>query len=321
MTPLRLSRVALLASLAISCQPSATVRYNGRERPPIVSDGAAVRVIAGRVEPPEGHEVLGVITTQCTALDGATGLNEAPCTEESMAQLARDRAAERGATALFELVCGTDESDRFISGTQQPGSGAPASQTQSQITNTTTIRTITTCRATVLRSKDGKPTAPVATTEPAPGEQVVVSGQAIAIAWTPEDAAADLPARDASEVGEMQAFPAGYRRLGVMTGRCLAACARSLVPRGLKQAAARRGALALADLDCQLEGERWHCRAAVVGPAVAPKTPPPLEVSTDQGGAPADAAGGAPAVGEGGAPADGAGGAPSPEAAAGGAAP
>lgn len=285
MTSHRLPPVALLATFAVSCQPSATVRYNGKERAKIVSSGAAVRVIAGRAEAPEGHEVLGVITTQCTALDGSTGLMEAPCTEESMASLARERAAELGGTALFELVCGTDESDRFMSGATQPGSGAQSGQTQSQITNTTTIRTITTCRATVLRSEDATAPAPVATTTATPGEHVVVSGQQVAIEWS--QPGPKLTPREAATVGEMDAFPEGYRRLGQVTGRCAKACAQSVVTRALKEAAAARGALALAELDCRLEGELWRCQALVVGPATAAPKP-----EGSGGAAPTDAPGG-----------------------------
>lgn len=231
-----------------------------------------MRVIAGRAEPPSGHEVLGVITTQCTALDGATGLMEAPCTEDSMAGLAREKAAERGGTALFSLVCGTDDSDRFVS-RQQTGTGTQPGRTPSQTSTTTTIRTITTCRATVLRSEDARQPIAVASVSVAPGEQVVMSGQAVAIDWTPSSAT-DLRSRDPAEVGELEAFPAGYLRLGELTARCTAPCARSVVSRALKHAAAKRGALSLAESECSLDDERWSCHAAVVGPrlATSPRT-------------------------------------------------
>ncbi|MEM9876116.1 MAG: hypothetical protein AAF928_14555 [Myxococcota bacterium] len=286
------------------CQPSSNVRYNGRVRPPAVSGGSAVRIVAGRAEPPVGHEVLGVITTQCTTLDGGTGVGEAPCTEASMTERAREEAATRGGTALFALVCGVDDSDRFANGAGlqgrapvaagRNGASRPVSQGNQTANRPTTIRTITTCRATVLRREDGGAiigavdvvdTGRDARTDDASasnheGERIVVSGQSVRVTWAPGAAAAAGGVevrRDPSEIGELTTWPPGYPELGRLHGHCAKACPQSVVLRGLKQVASARGGIALARIRCAPQGGSWTCETSVVGPA-----PPPAPVPDEK---------------------------------------
>ena len=73
-------------------------------------------------------------------------------------------------------------------------------------------------------------------------------------------------------------MPEGHRALGRVKAQCLRGCARSTARKGLKMAAAKAGAIAIAAMSCELSGETWACRGTAVDPikaAPAPKEPAP----------------------------------------------
>ncbi len=243
-----------LSLICAGCS-SGNVHYTGSEHP-IVAGAGDIEML-GRDVPP-GHDVIGVATGQCETLDGASGLLERPCNEASLVAQIREHAASVGGTGIVDEQCSAGRSRREV--TNVDGGGVE-----------TSVRAGLTCRATVVRRVGGAsahrpaPDAGAAAPRPAGATRRVTIGDA------PVEVAFDgTPAtpREADAVGEMDAFPAGYLKLGRVMAECVTGCPRSTARRALRHEAARIGAIAVAAIDCALVGERWRCEADAVGDAV-----------------------------------------------------
>lgn len=257
-----MARLLLLlpcAWAAMSCSPNAEVRYAGKTRP---AREGEVQVIASR-DRPAGYAVLGVITARCTSLDGSSGLFNPPCTDETLTDKARAQAATVGGDALVDVQCGIEGTDQYLT---TVGQGLPG----------TSERKFRACQATVLVAEPGAAPPPVAE---APDR--VIGDDPFAIETTGEPRPGEP--LDPSVVGRLEAFPAGFDDLGTVTVRCLAVCTRSSTERALVLTAAERGALSVAELACELRGERWRCAARLVGEErpTTPPAPPSDELSPD----------------------------------------
>lgn len=226
-----------------ACQGGAEITYAGREQGRAV-EAEQIDSLAGRL-PPEGYTILGVVTARCTTVDGASGLLAEPCDEETMMSHLRTRAAAAGATALLDLHCDRKETDRH---TESGDAG----------TVTVTVRETLTCQGTALRHEGRRPAPPPAE----PSRRITVGGVEVAIEGPTEPSAG---ARDPSEVGELETFPEGYRRIGRIRATCLRGCARNTARLAIREMSARLGAVAFAELRCDLDGDRWHCEAIAVG--------------------------------------------------------
>lgn len=239
--------MALLLA-ASACAPNARVSYAGKTRP---AHERKVQIIEGR-DAPKGYSVLGVVTSRCTSLDGSSGILEDPCTDVTLKEKALARAAEVGGDALVELVCGIEGTDQYLTTVDQ---GLPG----------TSERQFLMCRATVLVAEAGAEPPKTVTGKP----DRVIDGRPYAVEMTGE--AREGERLDASVVGVMDRFPDGYLELGRITVRCLKVCKRSSTERALVSLAAERGALSVAELSCELKGERWGCQARMVGEESTPE--------------------------------------------------
>jgi hypothetical protein len=263
----RAPTIALLALAA--CSSGTAVRYTGKELAPAVA-GDAVSVFSGAEA--DGYEILGVVTARCETLNGSSGLFDTPCSEEALVAACRARAAEAGGTAIAEPSCRQVETSRE---TTQQDAG----------TVTTDVREALTCQATVLRARAGA-VAVLRTAAVARGRKIDVDGSAIVVDFAADANAPPHAARRLEDVGEMNAFPAGYAKLGRVSAECPAGCSPSAARRALRIEAARAGALAVAEAECDALGEGWRCTALAVGEAAAKATPDTVDagVATDAGG-------------------------------------
>jgi hypothetical protein len=255
--------VAVLAgagAVGISaCQSATQVSYTGRELARTATS-EQVALLAGRT-PPDGYSILGVVTARCSTLDGATGLLEDPCSEEILTKRARERAAEAGATALLDLSCRRVETERV---SERSDAGVVI----------TRVRQNLTCQATALRHEGRRPE--IAVGQPG-GRTLTIAGVAIEMAFEPAAAPHEREpsARAVEEVAELERSPADHPPLGHVTASCLAGCARNSVWLAIRSEAARLGAVAFAELTCDLDDDRWSCRALLVA------APPPAAVTND----------------------------------------
>jgi hypothetical protein len=234
------------------------VSFSGTPRA-VAADAEMIELIGGEdPRPPSGYELLGVVTTRCTALNGAGGLIDGPCTEESMLKAAQRRAAEVGGTALYAPACRESVLDREVR--YEDGGTIRAS-----------VRTLVQCQGSVLRADGlapGQRAAPAATASTAAPRNsarlgsLELSGVVVEVTLPEGSKAA---ATDGAAVGELPSFPAGHRDGGQLSSRCMRGCARATARRALLRGASRMHALAVSDIQCRLSGERWQCHGRVVG--------------------------------------------------------
>ena len=274
----RPSVIPLLGSLAMTASAAAVAvgsaacsstaaRFTGTEHPTMVSPE---EVIDFGIDQPEGHDVIGVASVRCETTNGASGLLEVPCTEEAMAELLAERAAQAGGSGLVDRRCERPDTRRVL---QNVDGGTVEQSTLSGWV----------CHATVVRRGEGVVVGATPGSSPRPAasgaRRVTISGQDV-------DVGADHPAHGPSstEVGVLEAFPDGYDDVGRIWARCVRGCARSLARRALLAEAGRHGAQAIAELSCSLEGERWRCEARMIGRALDTKTTPGQADPPGQGG-------------------------------------
>jgi len=262
-----MTRAGLPLALALAgCSNPGAIQFTGTAHPPVVTaDGIDM---LGR-DVPAQHEIIGVITARCETIDGASGLLERPCTEDDLLALARERAAAVGATGLVDNQCRHSEGHRML--TNVDGGGVE-----------TALRASRSCQATVVRRTGGPMVGSARTVPVASQRRVDVSGVAVEVGFDGEA----TTRRDAGAVGEMDAFPAGYAKVGRLSAECVTGCPRSSARRALRIEAARVGALAIAEIDCALLGQRWRCQASAVGTKQTMGAP---DASADSIGEPKDA--------------------------------
>jgi hypothetical protein len=230
-----------------------SIRYTGKSYPRIVADVEHVETYGG-TDPPEGYFTIGVATGACTAVNGSGGLLAGPCNVPAMVEEVRRKAAEVGGSALVELRCKEDLTDRVLE--RRDGGGVE-----------TTLRTLVACVATVVRRKDGRPPVGPAPRAPARAtaarvERLEIGGEPVEVAIAGGAVAAPVE-RVPDEVGEV-ASARGLSTIAELTAECQRGCARSVAWRALRTAAGKLGAPAIAEVDCGMIGERWRCRAKAV---------------------------------------------------------
>jgi hypothetical protein len=237
------------AASVIACGSGPVVTYAGREHDRAV-DPSKIAIVAGRL-PPEGYTILGVVTARCTTVDGASGLLAERCDDDTMTEALRRRAASAGATALLDLRCERVVTDRH---TERGDAGAVVVKVRQELS----------CQGTALRHEGRRP---VATDEAPRGRRVTIGGVELVVEVTLEPGAATDAGRPRSpdEVPELDVFPNGYNRLARVSATCLAGCARNAPRLAIRDASAEIGAVAFAELRCDLDGDRWLCEAIAVG--------------------------------------------------------
>ncbi|HZO14867.1 MAG TPA: hypothetical protein VFB62_16445, partial [Polyangiaceae bacterium] len=132
----------------------------------------------------------------------------------------------------------------------------------------TTTRTEIICQATVARRERGAVMPPRRKRSPSPlraTEHIDVGGTRVGVSFERDPAAPPSKPRDERDVGELAAFPQDHPRLGVVVAECVQDCARSTAFRAVRKKAALVGALSIAELRCEPIGQRWRCRATLVG--------------------------------------------------------
>jgi hypothetical protein len=236
------------AASVLACGSGPVVTYTGREHGRAV-DPSEIAIVAGRL-PPDGYTIVGVVTARCTTVDGASGLLAERCDDDTMTDQLRSRAASAGATALLDVRCERVETDRH---TERSDAGAVV----------VTVREELTCQGTALRHEGPRP-APTAVAQR--GRRVTIGGVelAVEVALAP-GADADAEPRSPDEVAELEVFPNGYRILAHVKASCLAGCARNSPRLAIRDACAGMGAVAFAELRCDLDDDRWRCEAVAVG--------------------------------------------------------
>jgi hypothetical protein len=223
------------------------VQFTGHEYPPAV---AAERVdMLGR-DVPAGHRVIGVVTASCETLNGASGLLDRPCNEDALMAVARERAAAAGGTGLVDDRCAHVGGQRILSNVD--GGGVE-----------TAVRASLSCQATVVRRVAGAMVGVAGSAARPAGakRRVTLSGIDVEVSFTGTARAAR--ARD--DVGELDAVPSDHLRMGRLSAECQRGCSRSVARRALKDEGGRVGALAVADVACELIGDRWRCEAEAIG--------------------------------------------------------
>ena len=245
---------ALLAILLAGCSTQSYARFTGKVEPPLAT-AAELQVFQGS-DIPEGYKIIGVVTASCETYNGASGLFAAQCTDETMLAEARKKAAEVGGAALIEPRC----SDQLMMREIQRVDGGGAKQNR---------RVRLQCQVSVGRPLNGQKPPRV---EPAPsalaGDRVHISDADVTFRGEPEAGSPLHEARPVEDVGEIDSAPASYPHLGRVVAECLQSCSSSTARRGLKHAAAKLGAIAIADSSCEPIGDRWRCQATAIGDAI-----------------------------------------------------
>lgn len=229
--------------------------YTGRALARI-AEAEQIRSFAGNT-PPDGHQVLGVVTARCETINESAGVLAGRCNEANMRQAAAQRAAEVGGSGLLEVDCRNDMIGREF--TRQDAGLSKVD-----------VRHRISCRATVVRgplantalaSADGG-VAEVGGSDTA--RELDIDGVLVQINVTRAAGAPHFAPRPADSVGEVEAASGAVVRLAEVRARCVAGCARRTAIRALRQQAADLGALVIAAVQCDLEGDRWSCRATAL---------------------------------------------------------
>jgi hypothetical protein len=241
------------------CASSSAIRFTGTEHPEVPVED--VEIMGD--EAPAGFAITGVVTASCETLNGATGVLEAACTRDELLGLSRKRAAAAGGHGLVDVRCNNELLERRHESLD--GGGVK-----------TTTRTRLTCRASVVRWTKGRrvprprSSAVASASRGGDGRSVLIDDVPVDLSFTPAPGFTEGTSRDASAVGELDAEPAGYAKLGVLAATCAATCAPRHGRAALRKEAARLGATAIAAVHCEVAGaDRWQCVAALIGDAVA----------------------------------------------------
>ena len=212
-------------------------------------------------QPPEGYQVVGVVTAECTLLNGASGVFDDDCTDDHMMERARQKAADSGGTALVAVDCVRKTTAREL---ERTDAGVA-------LMNREVIR----CQMTVLRrgqEMDG------GVEGPSDGRKVEIAGVTMMVRSEPGAAAEAAGApRPGAEVGEIETGAGDYPRIATVRVECLDGCSRAAARSGLKEEAGRVGAIAIANVRCELLGERWRCQADAIGDVVTE----PVDATSD----------------------------------------
>jgi hypothetical protein len=230
------------------------VRFIGKELPHAARPHQIEVVLGQRT--PEGHDVTGVITARCETYNGASGLFEASCNEESMLTAAKRRAAEAGGTALMDPRCENRLLEQSVERLEQGGAKSHR-------------RVELKCHATVLRRQPGAPPLRPIADRSSTGERTRIEHVWVTI-HAKAEGSITRPVVEVDAVAEAERIAAGQTRVGVVSAVCEADCSSSISRRGLKHAAAKLGATAIVEVRCEPVGDRWACQGVAIAASVDP---------------------------------------------------
>lgn len=238
----RAAGVVVLSVLSSGCaQPR--VRYHGHAHPSAVAGGDEVTIFGGRAEPPHRHVIIGAVVASMPSAE-----------EDVVIRALRRQAARVGGTAIHRLDCETRraEEDEVFEGA-----------------------TVTTCGANVLRAMAVD--EPVDLAEHGDVQFEIEHTQVALLTVTPSASLASE--NDHDQIGILEAHPIDHAYFGETAATCEGSCPRSTLSRAIRIAAGKRGAVAIAELRCDLDGAVSRCTASLVGPhldsVVAPETVSP----------------------------------------------
>lgn len=220
---------AAIILVSVGCvQPR--VRYHGCEHPQAVAHADEVTIFGGRADPPHRHVKIGTVVATWSSEDE----------DELVARVIRRHAARVGGTAIHHVDCETRWS------TDEDGDMAA----------------VTTCGAHVLRAMDADDPVNLAHH----GDELMeLEKTRVALAST-ASAPTMLEEKDHAGVGIVEAHPFNHAYFGETAATCVGSCARSTLSRAIRIAAAKRGAVAIAEVECDLDGAVSRCTASLVGP-------------------------------------------------------
>jgi len=242
-------RPPALVLLAIAgCQPVArsAADFDGRAETP----STEARAVRAAETLPVGYERLGQVTARCQPVSVTSRwqgerLSDVDCSTERLLGVLKERAAEVGGELLVNPRCGS----------------RPVRATSSDLA----------CRADVGRRRE-------------------VAGGVLRFVWRPQSEASEAwlirvyftptgsefarPPRPASEVSELPLAPVSHVRLGELATICERGCSQRGAHEGLRAAAARRGANAIAGPSCRVHADGWLCTATATAYRVDPAQNP-----------------------------------------------
>ncbi|HHH11603.1 MAG TPA: hypothetical protein ENK23_05960, partial [Sorangium sp.] len=128
-------------------QAQPAITYAGRRLPPI-TQSEHIRSFAGNT-PPDGHQVLGVVTARCETINESAGVLASRCSASNLRRAAATRAAQVGGSGLLDVDCQREQTGREFT---RQDAGLSKIDVRHRIT----------CRATVVRGP--------LLAEPAPGD-------------------------------------------------------------------------------------------------------------------------------------------------------
>ncbi len=237
-------RSALLLLTVAGCQSSArsAADFDGRLEPPL-AEARAIETIATL---PAGYERLGRVAAHCqpasvTVRWQGEWLSDVDCSLERLQSVLKERAAAVGGEVLVDLHCGS----------------RPVRSTSSDLV----------CRADVgrrvaARARSWRP------------ENDASEAWLIRVDFTPTGGEVARPYRPVSEVHELPYAPPSHVPLGELVTSCARGCSERGAHEGLRAAAARRGANAIAEPSCRAHGDGWLCTATATAYRVDPDRDP-----------------------------------------------
>jgi hypothetical protein len=238
---------ALLLLMVAGCQPGArsAADFDGRAEPPL-TEARAVRTVGSL---PVGYERLGQVAAHCrpasvTPRWQGERLSDVDCSAERLLGVLPERAAEVGGELLVNPRCG------------------------SRPVRTTSFDLV--CRAEVGRRQSRVPRF-VRSWRPTNDAS---EAWLIRVDFTPTGSEFARPPRPVSEVHELPLAPVSHVRLGELVTSCGRGCSERGAHEGLRAAAARRGANAIAEPSCRAHADGWLCTATATAYRVDPAHDP-----------------------------------------------
>jgi hypothetical protein len=249
MRPTRTARLAPLLLWAAGCQPAARSAgdFDGRTEAPS-TEARAVRTVETL---PLGYERLGRVAAHCRPVSvsprwEAEWLSDVDCSVERLTRVLGERAAEVGGELLVNPRC----------------SSRPVRPESFDLV----------CRAEVGRRADSFGVHRfVRAWRPA---NEASEAWLIRVDFTPTGSEFARPSRPASEVHELPDTPVSHVALGELATSCGRGCSERGAHEGLRAAAARRGANAIAQPSCRAHADGWLCTATATAYRVDPEHDP-----------------------------------------------
>jgi hypothetical protein len=235
---------------AAGCQPAARPAgdfYGRTEAPSTEAD--AVRAVETW---PVGYELLGRAAAHCRPVAvnprwEGEWLSDVDCSAERLIRVLHERAAEVGGELLVNPYCGS----------------RPVRPKSFDLV----------CRAEVGRRADESFGVHRFVRAWRPANEAR-EAWLIRVDFTPTGSEFARPPRPVSEVHELPDTPVSHVVLGELATSCGHGCSERGVYEGLRAAAARRGANAIAQPSCRARADGWLCTATATAYRVDPEQDP-----------------------------------------------